>query len=90
MLAGRYAQEIARYAGGKAEIQEQARQREKRRDHAQDHAKTFGMAVIFLQIAILMSSVPALLRRKQMWILSSLLGSVGVVHFVLGLLPSRP
>lgn len=89
-LAGRYAQEIARYAGEQAEIQAQARQLEQRRDHAQAHAKTFGMAVIFLQIAILMSSVSALLRRKQMWILSLLAGSVGIVYFVLGLLPSRP
>jgi hypothetical protein len=89
-LAAGYAQEIERYAGEKVQIQEQARLLEVRRDHAQAHAKTFGLAVIFLQIAILMSSVSALLRRKQMWILSLLLGSVGIVYFVLGLLPSRP
>jgi hypothetical protein len=88
-LAAGYAQEIARYAGEKVQIQEQALLLEQRRDHAQAHSKTFGLAVIFLQIAILMSSVSALLRRRQMWLLSLLLGSVGIVYFVLGLLPSR-
>jgi hypothetical protein len=87
-LAAEYAQEIERYAGEKVLIQEQARLLELRRDHAQAHSKTFGLAVIFLQIAILMSSVSALLRRKQMWLLSLLLGSAGIVYFVLGLLPS--
>ncbi|MHB8078624.1 MAG: DUF4337 domain-containing protein [Candidatus Krumholzibacteriia bacterium] len=89
-LAGSYAREIARYDGEKAQIQAEAKTLELRRDHAQAHSRTFGMAVIFLQIAILMSSVAALLRRKALWLFGTLLGSVGVVYFVLGLLPSRP
>lgn len=89
-LAGTYAQEIARYDGEKGQIQAQARLLEQRRDHAQAHSRTFGLAVIFLQIAILMSSVAALLKRKPLWLLGSLLGSVGIVYFVLGVLPSRP
>ena len=88
-LADRYAGEIARYDGEKAQIQAEARQLETRRDHAQAHSRTFGIAVIFLQIAILMSSVAALIRRKALWLLGCALGSVGIVYFVLGLLPSR-
>ena len=87
-LAARYEKEIARYDGEKAQIQEQARQLESRRDHAQAHSKTFGMAVIFLQISILMSSVAALVKRKPVWVLGVGVGCIGLVYFVLGLLPS--
>jgi hypothetical protein len=87
-LVADFAQQIARYDGEKAQIQADARALEARRDHAQSHSRTFGMAVIFLQIAILMSSVSALLKKKVLWMVGSLCGCVGIVYFVLGLLPS--
>ena len=42
------------------------------------------MAVIFLQIAILLSSIAALLKKKPLWLAGLVVGAVGVVHFVNG------
>jgi hypothetical protein len=38
-------------------------------DDAQKHAQIFGIAVIFLQIAILLSSTAALMKKKPVWVL---------------------
>ena len=38
----------------------------------------------FLQIAILLSSVSALLKKKMLWGLGSLLGLVGVGYIIAG------
>lgn len=88
-LAGEYAAQVRRYEGEKTEIQAEARRLEVRRDHAQSHSQTFGMAVIFLQIAILLSSVAALLKRKPLWIAGMAVGLVGVGFFVGGFLGGR-
>jgi hypothetical protein len=85
-LAADYTAQIERYEGEKAQIQAEARKLEVRRDHAQAHSQTFGMAVIFLQIAILLSSVAALLKRRPLWYAGMAVGIVGVFFFVGGFL----
>jgi len=40
--------------------------------------------VIFLQIAILLSSIAALLKKKYIWILGVLIGSYGILQFANG------
>jgi hypothetical protein len=87
-LATSYAGEIARYDAEKTAIQKEARSLEARRDDAQRHARIFGTAVIFLQIAILLSSISALLKRRDIWALGGLIGAVGLVYFVIGLFPA--
>ena len=81
-----YAKKIANYEKEKAEIQDKAKQLEAARDEAQLHSKTFGMAVIFLQIAILLSSIAALLKRKELWYLGMATGLVGLFYFADGFL----
>ena len=51
---------------------------------AQAHGQAFGMAVIFLQIAILLSSVAALMKVRNLWFAGMGLGAVGVVFFANG------
>ncbi len=85
-LAEQYAAQIGRYEAEKSQIQGEARKLEARRDHAQSHAQTFGMAVIFLQIAILLSSVAALLKRRPLWYAGMSVGTVGVGYFIAGFL----
>lgn len=46
----------------------------------------FGMAVIFLQIAILLSSIAAPLKKKPVWIIGLLSGVVGIFYFINGFL----
>ena len=62
-------------------MQEEAKRLEQLRDDHQHHSQTFGMAVIFLQLSILLSSVAGLFKKKAIWALAVCLGSVGVGVF---------
>jgi len=79
-----YAQKIEKYAGEKTKIEKDAKEQEDIRDAAKKHSQEFGMAVIFLQIAILLSSIAALLKKKTVWIVGLLSGGVGIFYFVNG------
>jgi hypothetical protein len=81
-----YGQKIKKYDAEKEKIQSDAKGFEKIRDDAQQHQKAFGIAVIFLQIAILLSSVSALLKKKPLWLVSLGAGVVGLVYFANGFL----
>ncbi len=81
-----YAKKIAKYDSERAEITKEARKFEAIRDDAQRHARVFGIAVIFLQIAILLSSVAALMKKKPLWYLGLLVGAAGVFYFIDGFL----
>jgi Domain of unknown function (DUF4337) len=82
----KYQQSIDRYESEKAGIKKDAEELEARRDEAQLHSKAFGMAVIFLQISILLSSIAALVKRKYIWIIGICVGAVGVFYFINGFL----
>ncbi|HXX54107.1 MAG TPA: DUF4337 domain-containing protein [Thermodesulfovibrionales bacterium] len=79
-----YAKKIKKYEEEKKQIEQEARKFEGVKEDAQKHAQIFGMAVIFLQIAILLSSIAALLKKKIVWILGLILGVVGLVYFMNG------
>jgi hypothetical protein len=81
-----YRKKIAKYEGEKAEIQEKAKKLESIRDESQLHSKAFGVAVIYLQIAILLSTIAGLLRKKQVWYLGMATGALGLVSFADGFL----
>ena len=75
---------VAKYDGEKADIQKEARKFEDARADAQKHGAPFGLAVIFLQIAILLSSIAALLKKQPVYWVGLLVGLVGIVYFVNG------
>jgi hypothetical protein len=79
-----YGAKIAKYESEKAKIQQDAKKLESVRDDAQQHSKAFGVAVIFLQIAILFSSIAALLKKKYLWVLGMVVGGWGIVQFANG------
>ncbi|HET6515723.1 MAG TPA: DUF4337 domain-containing protein [Thermodesulfovibrionales bacterium] len=79
-----YAGKIRKYEEEKAKIEKDAKALETLRDEAQRHSQAFGMAVIFLQIAILLSSISALLKKKIVWIVGLVTGGFGLVYFVNG------
>ena len=81
-----YEKSIKRYDKEKVEIKKDAEHLESLRDEAQTHSKAFGMAVIFLQISILLSSIAALIKRKYLWVIGIGVGSVGLVYFINGFL----
>jgi len=81
-----YAKKIKKYEEEKKQIESDARKFESVKEDAQKHAQIFGVAVIFLQIAILLSSISALLKKKIVWVLGLALGIVGLVYFANGFL----
>jgi regulator of replication initiation timing len=79
-----YDQKISKYVAEKEEISKQAKILEAARDECKLHQDRFGLAVIFLQISILLSSITALLKKKALWYLSIVLGLVGIFYFFNG------
>ncbi|HET8708470.1 MAG TPA: DUF4337 domain-containing protein [Pseudomonadales bacterium] len=75
---------IDKYQKQKEEIQQEAKRFEAARDEAQKHSQPFGLAVIFLQVAILISSIAGLFKRRQLWFMALPLGLLGVVYFANG------
>jgi len=81
-----YEKKAAGYETEKAAIKLQAEELEKKRDDAKKHGEPFGIAVILLQIAILISSIAALLKRQVLWYLALPVGLLGIVSFADGFL----
>jgi hypothetical protein len=81
-----YKKKIEKYDQEKTEIQDKAKQLEGVRDEAQKHSQAFGMAIIFLQIAILLSSISGLLKKKLVWYGGLATGIVGLFYFADGFL----
>ncbi|MCM0080223.1 DUF4337 domain-containing protein [Geomonas sp. Red32] len=81
-----YAAKISKYEGEKAKILADAKKLEAIRDDAAKHGKVFGVAVIFLQIAILLSSIAALIKKKYVWVIGITIGAYGIVQFANGFL----
>ncbi len=79
-----YTEKIGKYDKEKEEIKKKAEELEVRRDESQKHAGAFGLAAMFLQIAILLSSIAALMKQKYAWYIGVLLGAIGVLYFFNG------
>jgi hypothetical protein len=75
---------VAKYEKEKAEIRQAAQALETSRDDAQRHGRPFGLAVIFLQIAILLNSISALLKKQPVFWGGLALGLVGLAYFFNG------
>ena len=83
---GNYKEKIERYEKEKEEIKKKAEDLEKRRDDSQLHSGAFGMAAMFLQIAILLSSIAALMKKKLFWFIGMGAGCFGLLYFFNGFL----
>ena len=81
-----YKKIIGKYENEKTDIQAKAKQLEAVRDESQLHSKAFGVAVIYLQIAILLSTIAGLLKKKPVWYIGIASGLLGLVYFADGFL----
>jgi hypothetical protein len=77
---------VAKYDGEKADIQKEAHRFEDLKADAQKHGAPFGLAVIYLQIAILLSSIAALMKKPPVYWAGLAVGVVGLVYFANGFL----
>jgi len=48
------------------------------------HGSNFGLAVMFFQIAIMLSAIGSLLKQKPAWLFGLALGLIGFVYFLNG------
>jgi hypothetical protein len=79
-----YQENIARYEGEKSTIKEEAEKIGKDNLRIGRQGNQFSLAVVFFQIGIMLSSVSALLKRKEMWIIGLVFGAVASVFLANG------
>ncbi len=79
-----YAEKIKKYEDEKEQITKEAKSFELLRDESKSHSERFGIAVIFLQVSILLSSISALAKNKYIWGISVIVGAIGIVYFING------
>ena len=60
-------EEIRRYKAEKAEIMKDAQYLDAEAAYSQARGGNFGLAIMFLQIAIMLSAIAALMKKKSFW-----------------------
>jgi hypothetical protein len=78
--------DLSRYEKEKAEIKAQADGYNAEAEKLKRHSAQFGMAVMLLQIAIMLNSVGALIKKPWMWIGGMAFGISGLVYMASGFL----
>ncbi len=78
--------EIARYEGEKQEIKKDAEATGALNRQVGMKANKFSIAVVFFQISIMMSSVSALLKRKELWYIGLVFGAIALAYLVYALM----
>ena len=79
-----YDKEINRYDQEKKQIKTEAENFIKEQEVLKRHNGAFALAVMLLQIAIMMSAVAALIKRKMMWVAGLAFSAVGLVYMANG------
>jgi hypothetical protein len=79
-----YKNQVERYGIEKKKIEAEATSLQKQRDEAKAHGKPFGIAVIFLQVAVLLNSIAGLLKQKRIWLVAIPVGLTGLTFFANG------
>jgi len=83
-VAEKYAQDSDRYRKQTAEIQDQARDFEKERDRLGKQADFYHFGEVFLEIAIVFSSLAILVKRRLLFIGGLVTASIGVIISLYG------
>jgi len=79
-----YDKEIGRYDQEKKQIKTEAETLIKEQELLKRHNGAFALATMLLQIAIMMSAVAALIKRKMMWVVGLGLSLVGLAYMANG------
>lgn len=79
-----YKEKQKKYEKEKGNIMDEAKNFENLRDEATKHSGRFGIAVIFLQVSILLSSIAALTKKKFVWYISLIVALFGIFYFLDG------
>lgn len=82
----KYQQEAERYAKEQDEIEKEAKGLEGESAHAERKADRFDLGEVFLEIALVISSLALLSRKRAYWFLGIISGVSGLVIAVTGML----
>ena len=82
--AKRYKDEAEEIAKKAKEYEEKVEEANKHSEDLMEHHHRFAIAVTMLQIAIALSAIAALTRRKPLWFLGMGVSAVGLVMFARG------
>jgi hypothetical protein len=77
---------VDRYTKEQAEIEEKAKELEKESALAQTKANRFDFGEVFLEVALVITSIALLTRKRVFWVLGVLLGAGGLVVAATGFL----
>ena len=83
-LVDRYSKDVAKYSAQSAEIQRTALEHESERDKAARESYRFDFGEVFFEVAIVVSSLAILTKRKLFFTLGVLSAAVGIVTSVTG------
>jgi len=93
----KYKTDVHKYEGRKATSEKDARGFEKERDIAGEEAdgllkkhEMFALSVTFTQVAIALSAIAALTKRKHVWYMSTVVGLLGLYFFGVGWIALSP
>ena len=76
--------DVTRYDTEKEQIRQEAEAVGKENAIVNRRGGNFSLAVVFIQIGIMLSSVSALLKRKALWALGLVAGVIGMVYLANG------
>ena len=86
---GRIKDKIAKYEKDKADITALAKKYEAARDDARkaagsaaEHSRQMGLSITFFQIAIALGATCLIVKKKPLWIVSSVFGALATVQMV--------
>ncbi len=74
--------DITRYDQEKGEIKADAEKRTKEEEVYKRRNANMSLAVMLLQVAIMLSSVAALVKRQALWLIGLAVGAVGLVYMI--------
>lgn len=83
-ILGQYEEKIKKYSVEKDEIKKKAEELEKEKLVSQSRGGNFGFALIFLQIAIMLSSISVITKKKPLWYVGLSLSIFGLFFFLDG------
>jgi len=75
---------IARYDKEKVAIKSEVDVISREQAVFKRHGGNFGLAVMFFQIAIMLSAIGSLLKQKSAWVFGLLIGVMGLAYFING------
>lgn len=78
--------DIARYEQEKNAVRVEAETTAAKNAEAGKMGGNFSMSVVFYQIGIMLSSVSALLKRREMWVIGLVFGVIATVYLANGVL----